>query len=143
MGSRGRELLPANVQTGINYYQRRNRYNFFAPGWNPMDLGGARNVSGSENINVEDVFSDRTITHRTIDDDPRLYARIMQDLATYVLPNITLPSLPTSDIKDLPILLNSAPPEVTLADAEPVPEPRLLLAIGILGGGLYLMKKQH
>lgn len=139
------EVLPVNVQTGINYYQRRNRYNFFGPGWDPVDLGGATDVSGSENINVEEVFSDRTITHRTIDDDPRLHARIVQDIATYVLPNITFPPLPTSGIKDLPILLNSAPPAVTLAeaDAKPVPEPNLLLAIGILGGGLYLMKKQH
>jgi hypothetical protein len=93
---------------------------------------------------VEELFSDRTITHRTIDDDPRLHARIVEDIATHVLPNLTLPSLPTSDIKDLPILLNSTPvsPEVALveADAKSVPEPSLLLALGVLGGGLCVRR---
>ena len=141
------EVLPANVEKGINYYQRRNRYNFFAPGWDLLDLGGARNVSGSENIDVENLFSDRSITHRTIDNDPRLHDRIVQDIANYVIPNLMFPSLPSSGIKDAPILLNANSVPTVLAVAEPdaasVPEPGLLFALGAIGGGLSLIKKQH
>lgn len=146
------EILPANVQTGINYYQRRNRYNFFRPGWDPFDLGGARDVSGSQNINVEELFSDRSITHRTIDDDPRLHDRIVQDIATYVLPSLMLPSLPAeADVVSLSKAATtdfSAPSGVPVSlvaqpDAESVPEPGSLFTFGVIGGGLWLMKKQR
>ena len=144
------EILPANVQTGINYYQRRNRYNFFRPGWDPFDLGGARDVSGSENINVEELFSDRSITHRTIDSDPRLHDRIVQDIATYVLPNLTLPSLASE--ADVISLAQAIPADVSEpssigllaeSDAESVPEPGFLLALGAVGSGLWLTKKKQ
>ena len=156
------EVLPSNVQTGINYYQQRNRFNFFRPGWDLFDLGGARNVNGSENMNVEKLFGDRSITHRTIDDDTRLHDRIVQDIATHVLPNLTPPSLPLEvATEDTPLFATSVPvpvlsgltdttdlsssPVTLLAqpDVESVAEPSLLLALGVVGGGLWAMRKQH
>ncbi|MDV3352918.1 hypothetical protein QGP82_29860 [Leptothoe sp. LEGE 181152] len=156
------EVLPPNVQTGINYYQRRNRFNFFRPGWDLFDLGGASNVNGSENINVEELFGDRNITHRTIDDDTRLHDRIVQDIATHVLPNLTLPSHPPEvATEDTPLFATSAPvpvlsgladttdlsssPVTLLAqsDAKSVSEPSLLLALGVVGSGLWAIRQQH
>ncbi|MEM8810351.1 MAG: hypothetical protein AAGF01_30415 [Cyanobacteria bacterium P01_G01_bin.38] len=156
------EVLPANVHTGINYYQRRNRYNFFRSGWDPTDLQGAKTVSGSQNINVEDLFRDRSITHRSIDDDTRLHNRILQDIATYLLPNLMASSLSTglSEADTSPLELSStlalAPPALTAvdlpdstvdlwaeADAEAVPEPDLLFALGAIAGGLWLTRKQR
>ncbi|MEO1403188.1 MAG: PEP-CTERM sorting domain-containing protein [Cyanobacteria bacterium J06635_1] len=160
------EVLPVNVQTGINYYQRRNRYNFFRPGWDPTDLQGAKTVSGSQNINVEELFRDsasadlsvRSITHRSIDDDVRLHTRILQDIATYVLPNLTTtslsPGLVEADAVPLaisPTATDSATTALTGtiaslsadADFETVPEPSLLFALGAIGGGLWLSKRQQ
>ena len=149
------EVLPANVQTGINYYQRRNRYNFFRPGWDLFDLGGAKSVSGSENINVEELFSDRTITHRTVDSDPRLHSRIVQDIATHIIPNLTLPTPPVAAADTLS-RVSATPTAIELAssssvslgtlaepDVETVPEPSMLLALGVVGGGLWVTKKQR
>ncbi|MEM9904400.1 MAG: PEP-CTERM sorting domain-containing protein [Cyanobacteria bacterium P01_D01_bin.44] len=156
------EVLSANVQTGINYYQRRNRYNFFRSGWDPTDLQGAKTVSGSQNINVEDLFRDRSITHRSIDDDTRLHNRILQDIATYVLPNLAAASFSTGlaeadaaplSLLSLPALSSPALPAADLIgpaagisaepNSEAVPEPSLLLALGAMGGGLWLTKKQR
>lgn len=142
------EVLPTNVQVGINYYQRRNRYKFFRSGWDPFDLQGAKTVSGSQNINVEDLFRDRSITHRTIDDDTRLHNRIVQDIATYVLPQITPPSLPTEIIAPDAVPLALSTPSLIAsqrlsaeANTAAVPEPSSLLALGAIGSGLWLMRK--
>lgn len=83
------EILPANVVKGINYYQSANRLNPFRAGYDPFDLQGARVVEGSENINAESLFNDRTITHRTIEDKPSLQNQILQSIEQYVLQDLT------------------------------------------------------
>ena len=83
------EILPGNVQAGINYYQSRNRFNVFGPGWDPSDLQGATNVSGSQNINVEDLLGDRSITHRTIINDSRVQNLVVQDIQEKILKDLT------------------------------------------------------
>lgn len=82
------EILPGNVDQGINYYQNRNRFNTFEPDWDPTDLQGAQVVQGSENIDAEVRFNDPSLTHRTIDDNPALQAQILQDIETYVLQDL-------------------------------------------------------
>ena len=79
------EILPANVLKGINYYQSRNRFNVFAPGYDPFDLQGATTVQGSENINAEVLLGDRGITHRSIINQPQLQNLIIQNVKTFVL----------------------------------------------------------
>ena len=82
------QVLPGNVAKGINYFQVANRFNPFRPGFDPFDLQGATVVQGSENINVESLFSDRGITHRTIVNDPRVQDQILQDIETHVLQDL-------------------------------------------------------
>ncbi|NEP17849.1 MAG: hypothetical protein F6J97_13250 [Leptolyngbya sp. SIO4C1] len=83
------EVLPGNVKRGINYYQQRNRFNFFRADFDLFDLQGAKSVQGSQNINAEDAFRDRGITHRNIDDNPQLQARIVENVAALVLKDLT------------------------------------------------------
>ncbi|WP_121971034.1 hypothetical protein [Leptolyngbya sp. BC1307] len=82
------ELLPPNVLKGINYYQSRNRFNVFAPGYDPFDLQGAKTVRGAENINAEVLLGDRGITHRSILNQPQLQEQIVQDVKTFVLDDL-------------------------------------------------------
>lgn len=82
------QVLPGNVAKGINYFQVANRFNPFRPGFDPFDLQGATVVQGSENINVESLFGDRGITHRTIVNDPRVQDQILQDIETHVLQDL-------------------------------------------------------
>ncbi len=82
------KVLPGNVAKGFNYFQVANRFNPFQPGFDLFDLQGATVVQGSENINVEGLFGDRGITHRTIVNDPRVQGQILQDIETYVLQDL-------------------------------------------------------
>jgi hypothetical protein len=82
------EVLPDNVLKGLNYYQTANRFNFLQPGFDPTDLQGARNVRGSQNINAEALVSDRSITHRTIEDNTRLQTEILNDIEEFVLSDL-------------------------------------------------------
>ena len=82
------ERLPPNVLKGINYYQSRNRFNVFAPGYDPFDLQGATTVQGAENINAEVLLGDRGITHRSILNQTRLQEKIVQDVETFVLSDL-------------------------------------------------------
>ena len=111
---------------------------------------------------MEDLFRDRTITHRTIDDDPSLHNRIVQDIATYVLPKLTEPTLSANSPNVLSIAgqtsiagqasavpTTSGPsPLVSViplaeADAVSTPEPSVLLALGTIGTGLWRIKRQR
>ncbi|MEA5466617.1 PEP-CTERM sorting domain-containing protein [Leptothoe sp. PORK10 BA2] len=83
------EVLPPNVETGINYYQRRNRFNVFRSGWDPTDLQGATNVSGAENINAESLLDDRSLTHRNIISNSRFQQRIVQDIKDNLLAGLS------------------------------------------------------
>ncbi len=67
----GDEQLPNNVKNGINYYQISE---------GTFEPQGAQNVMGSMNINVEQLFTDNSITHTSIDNDPRLHQQIIQDI---------------------------------------------------------------
>ena len=82
------EILPDNVLKGINYYQHANRFNIFQPDFDPIDLQGARNVRGSQNINAEAFVDDASITHRTIEDSPRLQSEILNDIEEFVLQDL-------------------------------------------------------
>ncbi len=64
------DVLPTNVDVGINYYQPTGIF----------DLHGEDNVQGATNINVEALFNDTSITHTSIDNDPRLHALIGQNI---------------------------------------------------------------
>ncbi len=66
------DVLPPNVRQGVNYFQ-------IATG--TFESQGERNVRGAANINVEELFNDRTIDHSNIDDDMRLHNRIVNDVA--------------------------------------------------------------
>ena len=65
------DILPTNVDVGFNYYQIST--SFFEP-------QGEDFVQGATNINTEVFFNDTTITHTSIDDDPRLFALITQNI---------------------------------------------------------------
>ncbi|NJL66220.1 MAG: hypothetical protein HC894_04230 [Microcoleus sp. SM1_3_4] len=67
--------LPEQVKKGINYYQTVT---------NNPDIEGLRNVAGSENINVEVLFNDRTITHSIIDEYQPLLEKIAIDIAAAI-----------------------------------------------------------
>ncbi|MBD0336588.1 MAG: hypothetical protein ICV62_13955, partial [Cyanobacteria bacterium Co-bin13] len=82
-------VLPANVLRGINYYQIRNRANPAEPGFDPLDLQGGQVVEGSENINAEELFSDRTLTHRNIESYAPLQERILQNIQESALSGLT------------------------------------------------------
>ncbi|MBD0269382.1 MAG: hypothetical protein ICV77_13955, partial [Cyanobacteria bacterium Co-bin8] len=86
-------VLPANVLRGINYYQIRNRANPTEPGFDLLDLQGGQVVEGSENINAEELFSDRTITHRNIAEYAPLQERILQNIEESALSGLTFDPL--------------------------------------------------
>lgn len=65
------DVLPTNVDGGFNYYQIST--SFFEP-------QGEDFVQGATNINTEILYNDTTITHTSIDDDPRLFASITQNI---------------------------------------------------------------
>jgi hypothetical protein len=83
------EVLPSNVAKGINYYQNANRLNPLAPDFDLLDLQGAREVAGSENINAEDFVEDNSLTHRSIINSTRLQNEILTDLETFVLQDLS------------------------------------------------------
>lgn len=70
-GSGGNDLLPTNVDVGFNYYQLST--GFFEP-------QGEDIVQGASNFNTEVLFNDTSITHTSIDNDPRLHALISQNI---------------------------------------------------------------
>ena len=76
----GDEVLPANVNRGINYYQVSTGL---------LEPQGAMNVVGAANINVEVLFDDTSITHTSIDDDPRLHERILEDIRLKNIPTLS------------------------------------------------------
>ena len=71
--------LPANVDVGYNYYQ--NSTSFFEP-------QGEDFVSGALNFNAELLFNDNSITHNSLDNDPRLHDLIGQ----HILDNLNVDS---------------------------------------------------
>lgn len=101
------ETLPTNVTTGINYYQNRNRFNIFSPGFDPIDLQGARNVSGSQNINAELLLGNRNLTHRSIINNAGLQDRIVQDIQTNLLNNLTFDRARQLTLDDKSMLKNN------------------------------------
>ena len=64
------DILPANVDVGINYYQPTGLF----------DIHGESNVQGATNVDVEVLFSDPSITHTSIDNDSRLHTLIGQNI---------------------------------------------------------------
>lgn len=79
----GDEVLPSNVDTGINYFQESTGL---------LEPQGAMSVQGATDINVETLFGDPTITHTSIDDDVRLHNRIVQDIAANLNVEVPEPS---------------------------------------------------
>jgi PEP-CTERM motif len=73
----GDEKLPGNVNCGFNYFQIST--GLFEP-------QGAMNVMGATNINVEKLFADNSITHTSIDDDPRLHNLIINNVRDCCVP---------------------------------------------------------
>lgn len=73
----GDEQLPRNVKMGINYYQIST---------GSFEPQGEQNVMGAMNINVEQLFNDNTITHTSIDDNPRLHQLIVSNISTKCVP---------------------------------------------------------
>ncbi len=66
------DMLPTNVDVGINYYQ-------FSTG-GIFEPQGETFVQGATNINAEEFFNDTSITHTSLDNDPRLHAQIELDI---------------------------------------------------------------
>lgn len=75
------EVLPGNVAKGINYYQDANPFNI-------ADLQGAKVVEGSENINVESLLDDDSITHLSIVNNAELQTEILADIDEFVLQDL-------------------------------------------------------
>ena len=71
-GGAPNDVLPTNVDVGFNYYQISTG-GFLEP-------QGEDFVQGATNINVEILYNDTTITHTSIDNDPRLFASITQNI---------------------------------------------------------------
>ena len=63
--------LPTNVDVGINYYQISTGF---------LEPQGEDFVQGATNINTEVLFGDTTISHTSIDNDPRLHDLIGQNI---------------------------------------------------------------
>ena len=63
--------LPFNVDVGFNYYQDSTGF---------LEPQGVDVVQGATNINTEVLFNDTSITHTSIDNDPRLHAVIGQHI---------------------------------------------------------------
>ena len=72
--------LPPNVEVGFNYYQVGT--GLFET------IEGEDFVNGATNINAEVLFNDMSITHTSIDNDPRLHALIGQ----HIFDNLNLDS---------------------------------------------------
>ncbi|MDB9527637.1 hypothetical protein PN498_16695 [Oscillatoria sp. CS-180] len=83
------EVLPDNVEKGINYYQNANNFNFFRPDFELFDLQGAKTVEGSENINAEEFLDDPSITHLNIDVNAELQTEILSNIEEFVLQDLT------------------------------------------------------
>ena len=66
------DQLPTNVDVGINYFQ--------ISGGGFGDFQGEMNVQGATNINAEVLFNDNSITHTSLDNDPRLHDEIEQNI---------------------------------------------------------------
>jgi hypothetical protein len=63
--------------------------NFCSAFTNSPDVEGLRNVQGSDNINVEVLFNDPTITHSTIDEYRPLQEKFAIDIAA-AIPSLTI-----------------------------------------------------
>jgi hypothetical protein len=70
-GPGGNDLLPTNVDVGLNYYQISTGF---------FDPQGEDVVQGATNINVEVLFGDISISHTSIDNDSRLHTLIGQNI---------------------------------------------------------------
>ena len=68
------DQLPTNVKAGFNYYQTGG------------GIQGEDMVQGAGNFNVEVLFNDTSITHTSIDNDPRLHALISQNILNILVP---------------------------------------------------------
>ena len=77
LGAPPDNVLPTNVAAGYNYYQVSNW--LFEP-------QGETFVLDATNINVETLFSDSTITHFSIDNDPRLHDQIFSNMLQTAVP---------------------------------------------------------
>ena len=75
------DVLPDNVKAGYNYYQISTG-GIFEP-------QGEMFVAGAININVEILFNDPSITHTSIDDDPRLHNEIFNNMKANIIPEPT------------------------------------------------------
>lgn len=167
------EVLPGNVTKGINYYQS-----------NPSLQDGSlierlseaavtqlveKDVEGAENINVETLFNDQTITHTSIDNDKRLHTLIAGNIDEFVIQSsqsVSRVSEPTLAFEEeetqAPVAIRggnlaAAPAfaggdiqasitieDGNLAEAEAVPEPSSALGtlvFGLLGIG-YVHKRR-
>lgn len=62
---------PTAVERGVNYFQNSTGI---------LEPQGARQIFGSENIDVEELLDDPSITHTSIDDDPELHELIADDV---------------------------------------------------------------
>lgn len=71
----GQQVVPNSVGTGYNYYQISTGF---------LEPQGAMDVLNAININVETLFNDTSITHTSIDNDPRLYNVIYNTMAAAV-----------------------------------------------------------
>jgi hypothetical protein len=75
--------LPGNVNKGINYFQIGGLRDVLRTGELGDFISGDDNVGPSDrvlNLNVEELFNNRRITHTSIDDFARLHERIVDDL---------------------------------------------------------------
>ncbi|SFU39426.1 nidogen-like domain-containing protein [Nitrosospira multiformis] len=66
--SSGPQIVPDNVVSATNYFQTGG------------GITGEREVTGANNVNVNDLFGDTTINHSTIDDDLRLRQQVVNDI---------------------------------------------------------------
>ncbi len=74
-GSPPDNALPANVLGGYNYYQISTGL---------LEPQGEQFVAGAININTEVLFGDTSITHTSIDNDPRLHNEIFNNIRAVV-----------------------------------------------------------
>lgn len=153
----GDGVLPASVNQGFNYFQRRPT----SPGGSLTDRIAERavtrlvekQVEGSTNINVETLFDDPDITHLTIDDDLRLHQRIAMNVRQFLLrPLLASAQSPqrqrsTMALDAKPALASKLSSATVLAPVDPttVPEPSGHWAILSLAGlaGLAAGRKRR
>ncbi|TWU30226.1 alpha/beta hydrolase [Bythopirellula polymerisocia] len=138
-------VLPTNVDVGFNYYQIST--GFFEP-------QGEDFVQGATNFNTEVLFNDTSVTHTSIDNDPRLHALIGQN----ILDNLNEPSADfdqDGDVDGADFLVWQRNPSVgNLADWQTqyggapvlsvVPEPSsVILLLGFLWPALWRRSRQQ